>query len=471
MNQNSKIEEKVKITSGLPVLNFHAAGIDVGDGLHCVAVSDGKGCYKVLSTSAFTEDLREIVSFLKAHKITTVAMESTGVYWVQLYLMLEDAGFEVYLVNARHVKNVTGRKKDDTDAIWIQKLHTCGLLQKSYQPDREGRKLRDYVRHRRGLIQTNSENVNRMQKALELMNIKVHTVISDILGVSGMRMIRAILLGERNGERLYELCDSRIKASKAEILKSLDGIWKEEYLFMLAQAVEAYDFHQHQIKSCDDKIKQQLLAQVAKVNDGDISGLEDKDAVKEDCKKQDCKKQDKIKPETKEKKYKKNEYCFDVNQFLKKMTGVDLTKIPGMRDASALEFISEVGTDMSKWKSAKHFSAWLNLVPNTKISGGKVISSKMQKKKNNAGRCLRQVAATLSQNKSHLGDFYRKMRAKLGGKGAIVATANKISKIIFNMLSKKEEYKEEISQLNMEKRKQNRIEYLEKELQKLKKAA
>ncbi len=251
----------VKMGKGLPVFNPHAAGIDIGDTLHCVAISDGNDGHLVKTTSAFTCDLEEIVDFLKSHGITTAAMESTGVYWLPLYLMLEEAGIEPYLVNAKHVKNVTGRKKDDTDSMWIQKLHTCGLLQKSFQPDNETRTLRDYVRQRKNLILLGSDAVRRMQKALELMNIKIHTVISDILGKTGMAMVKTIIAGERNPQILSTLCDPGIKASKEKIIKSLQGIWKDEHLFMLEQAVDNYEFHQKQIKSCEEKIRAQLFFQ------------------------------------------------------------------------------------------------------------------------------------------------------------------------------------------------------------------
>lgn len=440
-----------KFATGLPVFNEFAAGIDVGDTLMCVAVGDGKNGHLVKTTSGFSCDLREIVEFLLEHKINTVAMESTGVYWLQLYLMIEESGIDVYLVNAKHVKNVTGRKKDDTDAIWIQKLHTCGLLQKSFQPDRETRILRDYTRQRRNLIQINSDVVRRMQKALELMNIKIHTVISDILGKTGMKMVKAILGGERDLNTLAQLCDPRIKASQEDIIKSLDGVWKEEYLFMLQQAVENYEFYLRQIQECEVKIEAQLLKQIAIINDGDISFLGDP-LVKNP-----------------KKKAKKNEYSFEVSTYLIAFMGVDLSKIPGINE-SALELIAEIGIDMSKWKSYKHFCAWLNLVPNSKISGGKILSSKRMRKKNKAGQILKQAASTLSFNKGPMGDYYRKMRSKLGGKGAVLATAHKLAKIIYTMLLNKTEYNQEIIVGNEEKHKQDKIKKLEKMLEKLKEA-
>lgn len=443
----------IKMGSSLPVFNPHAAGIDVGDTLHCIAINDGKGGHEVKTTSAFTCDLYEIVDYLKNNGVTTVAMESTGIYWLALYLMLEDAGIEVYLVNARHVKNVTGRKKDDTDSIWIQKLHTCGLLQKCFQPDHEIRLLRNYTRQRKNLISLGSDAVRRMQKSLELMNIKIHTVISDILGKTGMKMVKAIIAGERDYQILSTLCDPRIKASQEEIIKSLQGIWKEEYLFMLEQAVENYEFHQKQIKSCEEKIKQQLLKQVAILKEGDITSVGET-----------LKKKSKVKA-------RKNQFDFAISPYLKAIAGVDLCAIPGISEVTALEFISEVGVDMSKWKSAKHFAAWLNLTPNTKISGGKIISSKMMKKKNKAGQYLRQAASCLSTNKTPIGDYYRRMRGKLGGRGAALTTAHKLSRIIYTMLLNKTEYNPGMMVDNQEKFKEEKIKKLEKQIARLKLAA
>ena len=440
----------IKMSKEMSVVHPHAAGIDIGDTEHWIAVENGEG-YEVRRHDAFTCDLKDIVKWLISIGITSVAMESTGIYWLALYLMLEEAGIEVYLVNAKSTKNVTGRKKDDSDAVWIQKLHRCGLLQKSFQPEHEQRVLRNYVRQRKNLITIGSDSVRRMQKALELMNIKVHTVISDLLGKSGMSIVTAILNGERNPEILAALCDPRIKATKEEIIKSLKARWSDEYLFMLQQAYEGYQFYQKQIKDCDKKIQEQLLKQVAIVKEGDIT-----EALQEDSTK---------------KKPKKNQFDFNVADYLRELTGVDLCKIPGINEVSALEFLSETGTDMSKWKNVKHFDAWLNLTPNTKITGGKVISSKVMKKKNRAGQTLKMSASTLSRNKGPLGDYYRRIRAKLGGKGAVLATAHKLARIIFVMLKEKKEYNPEMLTESQEKFKLKRIKQLEKQLAKLKQAA
>ncbi|HNX79658.1 MAG TPA: transposase [Prolixibacteraceae bacterium] len=271
--EKNELQKKKKHSQGLPVINPNVAGIDVGDTQYDVAISDGITGFEVREFSTFTEDLINLVNWLVHAGITTVAIESTGVYWLNLYLMLEEAGIEPYLVNAKHVKNVTGRKKDDTDAIWLHKLHSCGLLQKSFQPEGEMRVLRTYVRQRKNLVSICSDSVRRMQKALELMNLKIHTVISDIIGKTGLQMLQAILAGERDADKLIMLKDHRIKASDIEIKKSLTGIWKEEYLFMLKQAYDEYSFYQSQINECEIRITELLFAQAAKIMEGDITSL------------------------------------------------------------------------------------------------------------------------------------------------------------------------------------------------------
>lgn len=274
---------KRKIFSqGLPVFHPYAAGIDVGDTAYDVAISNGGTGHEVREYPTFTEDTTNLVDWLVSEGITTVAMESTGVYWLNLYLMLEEAGIEPYLVNAKNAKNVSGRKKDDTDAIWLQKLHSCGLLQKSFQPEAEMRVLRSYVRQRKNLIRISSDSVRRMQKAMELMNIKLHTVISDILGRTGLLMVNAIINGERDPQELVKLKDPRIKASEEDLKKSLTGIWKKEYLFMLKQAYDEYLFYQTQIAACEEMIKEQLLNQAAKILDGDLTDIQLKKKAKEE---------------------------------------------------------------------------------------------------------------------------------------------------------------------------------------------
>ena len=440
--------KKKRFTQGLPVYNHHAAGIDIGDTNHAIAIEDGEGGFEVREYQAFTVDLEAIVAWLVSVGITTVAIESTGIYWLNLF-MLEEAGIEPYLVNAKHVKNVTGRKKDDTDAIWIQKLHSCGLLQKSFQPESSIRELRTYVRQRKNLVRISSDSVRRMQKAMELMNIKLHTVISDILGKTGLKMVTAIIAGERDVDELMKFKDSRIKADDEDIKKSLKGIWRDEYLFMLKQAYDGYMFYQSQKRACDEKIKDILLSQTAEILQGDITDIE---LIR------------KGKP-------KKNQLSFDAQSMLKVIVGVDLCQLEGIAENSALELISETGTDMSKWKSSKHFVAWLNVAPNTKITGGKIISSKMQKKKNHAGQTLRMSASNLSRSKTPIGDYARKMKSRLGKKGGVVATAHKLARIIYTMIKDQKEYNMDLMVKEKENWKQRRIKYLEDQLNQLKKVA
>jgi transposase len=289
-----------------------------------------------------------------------------------------------------------------------------------------------------------------MQKALELMNIKIHVVISDLLGKTGMKIIKAIINGNYNPSELAKLRDPRIKATEQEIIKSLQGVWKEEYLFTLRQAHDMYFFYQQQIGECDIKIHEQLLKQIGKANQGDIT-------VEKTIKK-------KGKPA-------KNQFSFPVASLLMKLTEVDLCKIPGISEVSALEFISETGIDTTKWKSSKHFSAWLNTVPNTKITGGRIISSRMMKKKNRAGQTLRMGASSLYHNKTPLGDYHRRMSAKYGGKGASLATAHKLARIIFKMLETKKEFCYEMLIESQKKYKEKRIKQLEKQIERLKKVA
>lgn len=453
----------VKMKEGLAIEHPFAAGIDIGDSEIAVAIRSREGGYEVSTFGTFSQDLDSIVSYLKDNGITTAAMESTGVYYVPLYLKLEEGSIEPYLVNAHHAKNVTGRKQDDTDAIWLQKLHTCGLLQKSFQPTVEGRVLRDYVRHRKSLVAIGSDSVRRMQKALELMNVKIHTIISDLLGKTGMSMVRAILKGQRDAKELVKYKDHRIKASDEDIIKSLEGIWREEHLFALKQAYETYEFHQKQILECDEHIKMQLDKQTAMVKEGEIYSDHDQVVNDENGSKE--------KGIGYKKKAQKNRYKFDVRSYLVKLLGVDLCDIPGISEITVMELIAEIGLDMNKWKSVKQFCAWLNVCPNTKISGGKVLSSKIMKKKNHAGLCLRMAAVSIAKNKSPLGDYYRRMKGKIGGKGAVVATANKMARIIYTMLKEKKEYDVSIYKKAQKDFKEKQIRFYERKIADLKKAA
>jgi transposase len=453
----------IKMRAGLPIEHPHAAGIDVGDVEFCVATRVEDGRYEVSTYSTFTQDLDSIVNDLQQRGITTVAMESTGVYYVPLYLKLEQAGIEPYLVNARHAKNVTGRKQDDTDAIWLQKLHTCGLLQKSFQPSGEERTLRDLVRQRKTIVTAGADSIRRMQKALELMNIKIHTVISDITGKTGMKMISAIIKGERDAHVLAGYKDGRIKASQEAIVASLEGIWRREHLFALQQSYEFYQFSQKQLEQCDEQIKMQLDKQTAMVLDGEIYNGPATPAVMDNT--------EPVKKKQRKQVAIKNQYKFDMRSYMAKLLGTDLCEIPGISEITVSELIAEIGTDINKWGSEKRFTGWLNLCPNTKISGGKVISSRIMKKKNHAGLCLRMAAMTVGRSKTPLGDYYRRMKGKLGGKGAVVATANKLAKIIYTMLKNKIPYDTTIYEQAKQKFRANLIKYYQQRLADLTTAA
>ena len=356
------------------IQNPDSAGIDVSSKEHYVAVPSDRSKTPVRKFSSFTEDLYKLAHWLKECNIKTVAMESTGVYWYHLFTVLEDNGIKVYLVNARHVKNVPGRKSDISDCQWLQQLHSYGLLSNSFQPDELTRMLRNYVRQRKTIIKELSTSIQRMQKALELMNIKLNNVLSDITGQSGMRMIQAILKGERKAEVLANFADPRVKVSKVIIRKSLVGNWREDQLFNLQLAYNHYLFLKGQIQECDQK-SEELIKRFEKDNESEKLLPKDKPS--------------------------KNQPGFNVRQYLYESLGVDVMKIYGVKGTVALTVFSETGPNLKdKFPSEKQFLSWLNVVPNNKISGGKVISSKVKPKKNKAGQAFREAANTLwrSQN-------------------------------------------------------------------------
>lgn len=436
-------KEQVKRITHLVVINPTAAGIDVSDKEMMVAYPINSKQLEVRAFGCFTKDLHLLADTLKKNGITTIAMESTGVYWVSLFLLLQEYGFEVYLVNAKHVKNVTGRKDDESDAEWIQKLHSCGLLKASFQPDNMTRTLRSLVRHRKNLVQTSTTYLNRMQKALELMNIKLHTVISDIDGKTGILIIEAILAGERNPEILADMRDKRVKASREEIIKSLEGYWTTEHLFELKQCYQLYCTHRQMINECDKEIETQLIEQVASKNDGVIPVI--------------SKMKRKISG-------KKSRVPYNLTAYLNEILGTNVTEVAGISELSALSILAECGTDMSKWKTEHHFTSWLGLAPNTKISGGKEISSKIKKKKHYAGQAFRIAANSLYHAKSPLGEHYRRLRAKVGAGKATVATARKLAIIYYKMVSNKEAFNHQALEQYQQRYKEKKLNQLKKKI-------
>jgi transposase len=455
MEKQKQTKVKPVNVVSLPVVNPDAAGIDVAAKMHAVAVPPGREAVNVKEFGAFTEDLLAIADWLKKCKIDKVAMESTGVYWKQLYLVLIEHGFEVSLVNARHVKNVTGRKTDMDDAQWIQKLHSCGLLTSSFLPDDSTESLRSLVRHRKKLIEDSSRYVLRMEKALELMNVKIHGVISDLMGKSGTAILEAILAGERKPENFMKYVDYRIKADPLEIKKSLQGNWRTEHLFLLEENYKLYGFLQQRIIGCEKEIELHLQKMVAISNEGVIEHVSEDGVLK--------KKNDKRS---------KNQPEFDVRGYLLKIYGVDVIDIFGIRENSALEILAETGTDLSKWENEKKFISWLNLCPNNKITGGKLISSTVLKKKAGlASKAFRAAANSVQKSDNWLGDFFRRKKAKGGNKYGIIATARKIAIIYYKMVRYKEGFKPVETDEYRENFKTLKIARLEKQLAKLKGAA
>lgn len=434
----------------LPLVNPNAAGIDVGDTVHAVAVPEGRDETPVRSFGTMTCDLEAIAAWLRECRVDTVAMESTGVYWKPLFGLLARSGFEVYLVNAKQVRNVSGRKNDEDDARWIQKLHSCGLLKSSYLPDDGQESLRTLVRHRRTLLQDRSRCVMRMQKAMEMMNLKLHTLLRDITGVTGTRIIEAIIGGERRAESFLAYVDRKVKADRADIVKSLQGNWREEQLYLLEDSYRGYLYYTERIAGCDAAIERQLERYQKEVLP---EAAPEGEAVSA-------------------KRANKNKPGFNTCAYLRAILGVDVMAIYGLSDIAALEILSETGTDMGKWETAKHFVSWLNLCPNNKISGGKLISSALMKKKPNpAGQAFRSAANSVQRSDNWLGDYFRRMKAKGGNRYAIVATASKIATIYYKMVSQKQEFKPVDLTVYQQKYRQAKVIYLERKLNELKKEA
>lgn len=400
----------MKEKKAFPIIHPNAAGIDISSKEHYVAVNPECDENSIRAFGSFTEDLYAIADWLMSCKVDTVAMEATGIYWVSLFLILEEVGFEVLLVNARHVKNVRGKKTDMSDAEWIRQLHSCGLLSSSFQPDAFTRSLRTYMRHRKNLLEMSATHIRMMQKAFEQMNIKLQHVIADITGKTGQAIIQAILEGERDAEKLLLLIDGRIKATREDIKKSLHGVWREEHLFELQQSYDMYRYYRLKIEECDQKI-QSLLSQKTQRDTTELV----KGHVRSN----------------------KNNLNFEAGLMLEDIVGTDLTAIFGISSSSAVEILSEVGFNMNKWPSSKHFTSWLNLAPNNKISGGKILSSRIPKKKNRAGQVFKMAAYAVQRSKNTLALFYHRIKSKAGAPKAITATARKIAIIFYKMMKDK----------------------------------
>lgn len=399
----------------LPVMRPDAAGIDIGATEIFVAVPADRAEENIRSFPTFTQDLYALADWLKQCGIRTVAMESTGVYWIPLFQILEECEFEVCLVNARHVKNVPGRRTDVSDCQWLQFLHSVGLLKASYRPEQEVCAVRSLLRHRESLVQMAARHVNHMQKALDQMNLQLHHVISDIVGQTGLAIIDAILGGERDPQKLAKLRNERIKASQEVIAKSLVGDYRAEHLFTLRQSLAAYRSYQKLIDDCDREIRQRLH---------DFHPPNPPAEAPEDGKSAN----------------KARSTDGVLKSELRRVFGIDLTQIPGIRTGIAQTLFGEIGPDFTKFRSASAFASWMGVCPDNDISGGKVLWTGTRKVNCRAATALRLAAQSLHHSKSALGDFYRRMRAKLGAPKAITAAAHKLARILFHLISTRQEF-------------------------------
>lgn len=433
------------VDPGLEVVHPHAAGIDVGNGAHYVAVRPDRDPEPVRRFECFTADLHRLADWLESCGVQTVAMQSTGVYWIPLYEVLEERGFHVYLVNARHTKNLPGRKSDVQESQWLLKLHTYGLLNNSFQPPAEIRVLRTYWRQRAEHVRGAAMCVQRMQKALTQMNVQLANVISDVSGLTGQTIVRAIVAGEHDPVKLAGLSHPGIQASREEVAKSLEGNWRPELLFVLQQEVEMYDTYQLRISECDQQLQKHLASF------SDVVPCASPDAVL---------KRKRTKPA-------KNAPRFELRSELQRITGVDLTRIDGIDVMVAQTLVSEVGLDMSRWKTEAHFASWLGLCPDNRTSGDKVLKRGTRRVINRAATALRMAAVTLMRSRTYLGAQYRRLRTKLGAPKAITAMAHRLARLVYRMLKYGEQYVDKGAEYYEQRYRNQQIQSLRKRAAKL----
>lgn len=436
---------KRKGVQNLPVIEPNAAGADVGAREIYVAVPADRDAEPIRCFNTFTPDLEALADWLESCGIRTVAMESTGVYWIPLFQILEKRGIEAHLVNARHVKNVPGRKSDVADCQWLQYLHSVGLLRGSFRPSQEICAVRSLWRHRDSLIQMASVHLQHMQKALDQMNLQIHHVISDLAGTTGLAIMDAILAGERDPKKLADLRDWRIRASESTIVKSLVGDYRDEHLFTLRQSLVAYRHYQRLIAEVDEKVKQLLSTLPAKVDPA-------KDPLP--------------KARNPRKTPWRNE-PIGLREDLYRTFGVDLTQVPGIDSLTAQRLLTEIGPDLSAFSNVGAFASWLRLCPDKRVSGGKVLSSRTGPTKNRATVALRMAAQGLHHSQTFLGEYYRRMRARLGAPKAITAAGHKLARIVYHLLTTRQPYEESIfieQEIRFRKRKEARLRAQAREL-------
>jgi transposase len=418
--QNTKKpKKKIHIDQGWELINPNAAGIDIGSREHWACVPAGRTEKNVRPFGTFTADLEALADWFEECQITSVAMEATGVYWIPVFQILERRGFQVILVNARQTKNVAGHKTDVKDCQWIQRLHTYGLLQGSFRPKDEYCVVRTYLRYRDELVSARSTQCQHLQKALQQMNVQLHHVLSNVTGVSGQAIIQAILKGERDPVKLAAMVDRRVQASQGTIQKALVGDYRTEHLFVLKSAFELYHTYEGKMDACDEQIVHEL-AQLPDPIDLAAQPL----------------------PARKEGRPARADQMAgqDLRASLYSKLGVDLTAIEGIGSITALVVLTEVGPDLSRFRSEQHFASWLGLCPDNRISGGKVLGSRTRRVINRVSDALRMAAMTLERSQSALGAFHRRMKARLGAAEAITATAHKLARLIYRLLKHGEAY-------------------------------
>jgi transposase len=422
-----------------PVVHQSAAGIDIGSRFHVVAIPSNCAEEPVQKFSSFTGDLKRLRDWLCQHNIKTVAMESTSIYWIPVYEILEQAGLEVFLVNARHVKCVPGRKSDISDAQWLQQLHSWGLLRASFQPSEGVANLRSLLRLRDGLVKSRASHQQHIQKALMQMNLQLHHVVNDVMGKTGRLIVDAILAGERDPETLAAFRDRRCKNDESVIAEALHGHFREDHLFELSVAVNMFDEYSAQIVKCEAKAHE-LLDRLARAKEPSSE----------------------TRAVDKGKARRKSEYSFDPTGYINALTGTDLSGIYGLGPGNLLTIISECGTDMEKWPTAKHFTSWLGLAPQNKISGGRVLSSRTRPGSSRAGSAFWMAALIASRSQTAIGAFSRRLAVRCGKQKAHVATARKLAELFYRAVRYGVSHMDPGSAIYEEKQKRLAIASLEK---------
>ena len=456
--QRKELARRLRVEDpGLSVMHPHAAGIDVGNSAHYVAVRPDRDPHSVRRFECFTADLHRLADWLQQCGVTTVAMQSTGVYWIPLYQILDARRFEVYLVNARHTKNLPGRKSDVQESQWLLKLHTYGLLRNSFHPPAAIRVVRTYWRQRGDHVHAVTTCIQRMQKVLTQMNIQLANVISDLSGWTGQRILRAILAGERDPDALAALSHPGIHATRETIAKSLEGTWQPDLLFVLQQEVTMYDAYQHRIAECDQALEQHLKGVADKVADA-VPDPEPSPSPSHEAQRSGSKRRRKAGSHAPQ---------FDLGHELHRISGVDLTRIDGIDVGVAQTLISEVGVDMTRWQTEAHFASWLGLCPDNRITGGQVIRKGTRHVVNRAATALRLAATTLLRSQSYLGAQYRRLRGKLGAPKAITAMAHKLARLVYRLLKWGHAYVDKGQQYYEKRHREQQVQLLTKRAAKL----